>query len=200
MQLSKPFFKSIVFIILFFIRKVVLADNSPITLLHVVNKMIVYLKKHQIELKKELQLPSRTKYQELALTIGLYRVVGVVVDRLYCQSTNPLSQCKRFIRKFEKLLIANYSSIITSHDGDRVQLYIERQTIATNNSVIVRRNSQRIPISYSLNGDQWKIYDFGIEKGISLIQRATVLCMQTLPQGGVTALLKWLIAYKQRSK
>ena len=128
MQFPKPFFKLIVFIILLFIGKVVLADNSPIALLqYVVNKMTVYLRQHQTALKKKLQLLNRIVYQELFPTIGLDRMVELVVDRLYWKSTSHLLQGKRFIREFEKLVISAYSSTISFYDSDRLRFYPERR-------------------------------------------------------------------------
>ena len=83
MRFSKPFFNLIVFIILSFLGKVVLADNSPIALLqNVANKMIVYLQQHQTQLKKNRQLINRIVHQELVPTIDSDRMAGLVVGRL----------------------------------------------------------------------------------------------------------------------
>ena len=105
-------------------------------------------------------------------------------------------------------MISTYSATLASYDGDRVQFYPERgngnaagQTIVTIDSVIIRRNGQRIPISYNLNknGGQWKIYDFSIE-GISLVQSYRSQFAETLTQGGMPALLKRLIAHNRGSE
>lgn len=143
MRFLKPFFNLIVFTIFFFIRKVILADNSPITLLHIANKMIIYLKKHQTELKKKLQLPNRIQYQELVLTIGLDRMVGIVVDRLYWQqSMSPMLGVNALFVNLKSCRLAKTTPIITFHDGDHVQPYPKRENwnatmqSATNNSVL----------------------------------------------------------------
>jgi phospholipid transport system substrate-binding protein len=75
--------------------------------------------------------------------------------------------------------------------------FATRQT-TTVYSTIVRKNGQRIPISYDVvrHGAAWKVYDFSIEH-VSMVQSYRAQFADALAQGGMPALLKRLQNHNQ---
>ncbi len=65
------------------------------------------------------------------------------------------------------------------------------------NSVIIRANGQKIPLSYSLvlKQDGWKIYDFSVE-GVSLLQSFRTQFGQILKMSDMKALIAQLEAQR----
>ncbi|AKQ33430.1 ABC transporter maintaining OM lipid asymmetry, periplasmic binding protein MlaC [Candidatus Coxiella mudrowiae] len=200
----KKLIKNAIFIILLFFCSFASASTSPlISLQDIANKMISELQQHQSQLKNNPQLINQIVNQQLIPHIDVDRMAGSVIGRHYWQ-TATLAQRKLFIREFEKMVVSTYSMALSFYDEDQIkfrplQSRVANQKEVNVESVILRRNGQRIPISYNLvnNGRQWKVYDFSIE-GISLVQSYRSQFSGILAQGGLAALLKRLVANNRR--
>lgn len=200
----KKLIKNAIFIILLFFCSFASASTSPlISLQDIANKMISELQQHQSQLKNNPQLINQIVNQQLIPHIDVDRMAGSVIGRHYWQ-TATLAQRKLFIREFEKMVVSTYSMALSFYDKDQIkfrplQSRVANQKEVNVESVILRRNGQRIPISYNLvnNGRQWKVYDFSIE-GISLVQSYRSQFSGILAQGGLAALLKRLVANNRR--
>ncbi|WP_251365816.1 MlaC/ttg2D family ABC transporter substrate-binding protein [Coxiella-like endosymbiont of Rhipicephalus sanguineus] len=201
----KKLIKNAIFIMLLFFCSFASASTSPLIFLQdIANKMISELQQHQSQLKNNPQLINQIVNQQLIPHIDVDRMAGSVIGRYYWQ-TATLAQRKLFIREFEKIVVSTYSMALSFHDEDQIkfrpllQSRVANQKEVNVESVILRRNGQRIPISYNLvnNGCQWKVYDFSIE-GISLVQNYRSQFSGVLAQGGLAALLKRLVAHNRR--
>lgn len=200
----KKLIKNAIFIMLLFFCSFASASTSPlISLQDIANKMISELQQHQSQLKNNPQLINQIVNQQLIPHIDVDRMAGSVIGRHYWQ-TATLAQRKLFIREFEKMVVSTYSMALSFYDEDQIkfrplQSRVANQKEVNVESVVLRRNGQRIPISYNLvnNGRQWKVYDFSIE-GISLVQSYRSQFSGILAQGGLAALLKRLVANNRR--
>lgn len=200
----KKLIKNAIFIMLLFFCSFASASTSPlISLQDIANKMISELQQHQSQLKNNPQLINQIVNQQLIPHIDVDRMAGSVIGRHYWQ-TATLTQRKLFIREFEKMVVSTYSMALSFYDEDQIkfrplQSRVANQKEVNVESVVLRRNGQRIPISYNLvnNGRQWKVYDFSIE-GISLVQSYRSQFSGILAQGGLAALLKRLVANNRR--
>ncbi|WP_157843727.1 MlaC/ttg2D family ABC transporter substrate-binding protein [Candidatus Coxiella mudrowiae] len=200
----KKIIKNAIFIMLLFFCSFASASTSPfISLQDIANKMISELQQHQSQLKNNPQLINQIVNQQLIPHIDVDRMAGSVIGRHYWQ-TATLAQRKLFIREFEKMVVSTYSMALSFYDEDQIkfrplQSRVANQKEVNVESVVLRRNGQRIPISYNLvnNGRQWKVYDFSIE-GISLVQSYRSQFSGILAQGGLAALLKRLVANNRR--
>lgn len=200
----KKLIKNAIFIMLIFFCSFASASPSPIiSLQDIVNKMIAALQQHQSQLKNNPQLINQIINQQLLPYIDVDRMAGSVIGRHYWK-TATLAQRKLFIREFEKMVVSTYSMAFSFYDEDQIKFRPLRSRVANQKevnveSVILRRNGQRIPISYNLvnNGRQWKVYNFSIE-GISLVQSYRSQFSGVLAQGGLAALLEGLVAHNRR--
>ncbi|WP_304985804.1 MlaC/ttg2D family ABC transporter substrate-binding protein [Coxiella-like endosymbiont] len=189
---------------LIFFCSFALAITSPlISLKDIANKMIAELQQHQSQLKNNPQLINQIVNQQLIPHIDVDRMASYVIGRHYWQ-TATLAQRKLFIREFEKMVVSTYSMALSFYDEEQIKFRPLRSRVTNQKevnveSIILRRNGQRIPISYNLvnNGRQWKVYDFSIE-GISLIQSYRSQFSGVLAQGGLAALLERLVAHNRR--
>lgn len=175
---------------------------SPATQLQqVANKMVSQLENNKSNLGN-MSVIRRIVNQVLIPTVDLDRMSASVVGN-YWRSATPAQQAQ-FKKDFSYLVTTTYASALSSYDGDQVQFrplrenFAGRQTM-TVNSVIVRKNGQRIPISYDVvrSGDQWKVYDFSIEN-VSMVQSYRSQFSGVLAQGGMTALLARIQNHNRR--
>lgn len=108
-----------------------------------------------------------------------------------------VAEKEKFKRAFANLVIKVYSAPLASYDEDKIEFEPLRDPQAIRpqvKSLIVRKNGQRIPVSYRLArvGGVWKIYDFEVE-GISMIYSYHSQFSSILQQGGgVPTLLRHL--------
>lgn len=162
------------------------------------NQMIAALAAHQSQLSSHPKLVNQIVRQNVVPYVDVNRMGGLVVGRANWMSATP-SQRAQFISAFTELVINTYAAAFASYDGDQVMFYPLRTqptNVAHVDSVIVRKNGQRIAISYDMNtvGGNWRIYDFSIE-GVSIVQNYQSQFASTLANGGMPVLITRLQAY-----
>jgi phospholipid transport system substrate-binding protein len=202
--MKKNFLKSIcILLITFFISPLCFAAQTPTEQLQAVaNKMISQLEANKTQLNN-MNVIRRIVNQVLIPNIDLERMSASVVGN-YWRTATP-EQKSTFESEFSYLVTTTYASALSSYNNDKVIFPPSRQdaSSATSrvNSVIVRANGQRIPITYDVvrHGDSWKVYDFSIEH-ISMVQSYRSQFADVLQSGGLPALLARLKNHNNASK
>lgn len=165
------------------------------------NQMISALEKNKARLKSSDGVIYSIVQRTLIPHIDLNRMAGSVVGRDYWSKASA-SQHQTFIREFTKLVISTYAAALASYDGDQVKFHPTRADGSTVvvNSIIIRKNGQKIPISYNLvrEGETWKIYDFNIEN-ISMVQSYRSQFSDILASSGMNGLMQKLISHNHTS-
>ena len=190
------------FIVLFLLCGSVFAASSPLTTMQTVaGKMLTFLYQHKSQLTGNPKLINRIVDQVLVPVIDTNRMAGAVVGRRYWQQATP-AQRTQFVKEFKDLVISTYSKALSSYNDDQIRFYPLRGSYGRTvqiRSMIVRKNGQRISITYNMvkSGGSWKVYDFSIE-GVSIVQSYRSQFASTLAQGGLPALIKQLQAYNKR--
>ncbi len=191
-------------ILLFCFPLICFAVVSPSAQLQgVADKMISQLENNKSKLHS-MNVIRHIVNQVLVPHVDIDRMSASVAGRYWRTAT--ASQKSQFEKEFQYLVTTTYASALSSYNGDRVDFqplrvdYSARQTM-TVNSVIIRKNGQRIPISYDVlrHGDQWKVYDFSIEH-VSMVQSYRSQFSDVLAQGGMTALLSRMQTHNQASE
>lgn len=183
------------------------AVTSPVvTLENVASQMLTYLQRNQDQLRHNPKIIHRIVDRVLVPHIDVDRMAGAVVGRRHWRKATPAER-KRFINEFKYLVVSTYSAALSSYNDDKIRFYplrsksvVGHRTVKVN-SVIIRKNGQRIPIAYNLvlkNG-QWKVYDFSIEN-ISMVQSYRSQFAGVLAQGGMSLLLKRLVIHNRRHR
>ncbi len=177
--------------------------QSPVAVMQKVsNKMLSTLQKNKARLKEKGVL-NKIVDQVLIPHVALDRMGASVVGRVYWISASG-TQRKDFLNEFTRLIVSTYAAALASYDGDIVRFYPlrinyeKRRTIRVR-SVIVRRNGQRIPMSYNLVrvGNAWKIYDFSIEN-ISIVRSYQAQFSSVLANYGMKGLITRLREHNRR--
>ena len=188
-------------LLLMLLSPLCLAVTSPATQLQqVANRMISQLENNKTQLHS-MSVIRRIVNQVLIPNVDLNRMSASVVGRAWLSATP--AQKAQFEKEFSYLVTTTYASALSSYNGDTVQFYpmrgnFEAQQTLRVNSMIIRKNGQRIPISYDVvrSGSQWKVYDFSIEH-VSMVQSYRAQFSSVLVQGGMTALLTRLKSHNQ---
>lgn len=171
-----------------------LADEPPVSMLkQVSNQMITELDKNQGHINPSLI--NNIIHRVLLPHVDLESMSRSVVGKQYWSQATP-GQKEEFKRSFTNLVIKVYSAPLSSYKGDTIEFKPLRDASATRpqvESVVVRKNGQRIPVSYRMvqSGGAWKIYDFSVE-GISLISSYRSQFDTILQQKGMAGLLNRL--------
>lgn len=174
----------------------VTADQAPVTMLkQVSNQMIAELNKSQGNLNKVTI--SHIIHRVLLPHIDLESMSRSVIGREYWSQATP-AQREEFKRAFTNLVIKVYSAPLSSYKGDTIEFKPMRDATAVRpqvESIIIRTNGQRIPVTYRLTQSQgaWKVYDFSVE-GISLISSYRSQFDTLLQQKGLSGLISKLKA------
>ena len=176
---------------------------SPTTQLQeIANNMISQLEKNKSQLNN-MNVIRHIVNQTLMPHIDVDRMSAAVVGR-YWRVATP-AQRAEFQKEFSYLVTTTYASALSSFNGDQVHFQPLRENYAAEqttrvNSVIVRRNGQRITITYDVvkRGDQWKVYDFSIEH-VSMVQSYHSQFEGVLAQGGMATLLTRLQSANRRA-
>ncbi|OGT33209.1 MAG: hypothetical protein A3C44_06000 [Gammaproteobacteria bacterium RIFCSPHIGHO2_02_FULL_39_13] len=195
-------FFNIAFLLLL-ISPLCFADSaSPVTQLQAVaDKMISQLESNKTQLH-QMQVIRNIVNHVLLPHVDLSRMSSAVVGREWRLATP--AQREQFQKEFSYLVTTTYASALASYDGDKVTFqplredYAAKQTVRVS-SIIVRKNGQRIPITYDVerNGNAWKVYDFSIEH-VSMVQSYRSQFQGVLAQGGMNALLVRLKIHNRR--
>jgi phospholipid transport system substrate-binding protein len=187
---------------LVFFLGVARAAQSPVALLQgVTNQMIVSLEHNKSGLSRPGVIHAIVR-RILIPHIDLNRMSASVVGPSYWRQTSA-RQRQIFIREFTDMVIATYSNALASYDRDRVLFYplrggyAHRNTVRVN-SLIVRSNGQKIPLSYNLirSGGSWRVYDFSIEN-VSIVQSYQAQFSGVLSGRGMSGLIQRLIKHNR---
>lgn len=193
-----------VLFLLLFLSPFCFALTSPATQLQgVADRMISQLENNKSQLKS-MSVIRGIVNKILIPTVDLNRMSASVVGRDWLSAT--AAQKAQFKKEFSYLVTTTYASALSSYNGDQVQFYPIRgnyqaqQTLRVN-SIIIRKNGQRIPISYDVlrQGNDWKVYDFSIEH-VSMVQSYRSQFSGVLAQGGMIALLARLQTHNHSGK
>ena len=175
---------------------------SPATQLQqIANRMITQLENNKSQLHS-MSVIRRIVNQTLLPNVDMDRMSSSVVGRDWRTATP--AQRAQFEKEFSYLVTTTYASALSSYNGDKVNFqpirgdYASNQTLRVN-SMIVRANGQRIPITYDVlrNGNAWKVYDFSIEH-VSMVQSYRSQFAGVLANGGMPALLARLQNHNKR--
>jgi phospholipid transport system substrate-binding protein len=177
---------------------------SPATQLQdVANKMISQLESNKAQLHN-MSVIRGIVNRVLIPTVDMNRMSVAVVGQ-YWRTATP-AQKAQFEKDFAYMVTTTYASALASYDGDVVTFQPLRGDFSSQqatrvNSIIARKNGQRIPITYDVlrKGNQWKVYDFSIEH-VSMVQSYHSQFSDVLAQGGMPALLARLQAHNNAGK
>lgn len=177
------------------------APISPVQMLRSVsNRMISSLQQNRGRLNPALV--RKIVYKNLVPYVAKQRMAASVVGRQYW-TTASSQQRKTFVRQFTRLVVNFYSAALTQFNNDVVRFYplrvnYRKQSTVSVRTVIVRRNGQRIPVTYNLvrAGHSWKVYDFSVEN-ISMVQNYRAQFSGILSKSGLSGLNRRLIRHNR---
>lgn len=186
---------AILFSGLCFIHVCAWSQTSPIPMLEqAANQIITTLKQHQGRLKNNTQVIHQAVERYLLPIVDVNGMSRSVLGRQAWGKAN-MAEKKQFVETFTQLVIRTYASPLTEYTNETIKFLPLRGEadgrFVRVNSVIIRPNGQRIPLTYSLvskNG-QWKIYDLSVE-GVSLLQSFRSQFSQVLQRSNMQELLK----------
>lgn len=151
------------------------AATTPLPMVQDINhNVIATLKKHQSELKTHpqyIQQAIHTYFIPHVDTLGMSRsVLGRNVWK-----TASASDKEAFKQEFTNLVLRTYAQPLANFSGETVEFLPVKSSstpkFAQVQTIIVRPNGQRIPMTYHLvliNQNDWKIYDLSVD-GVSLL-------------------------------
>jgi phospholipid transport system substrate-binding protein len=167
------------------------ADQAAVsTLKQVSSTVIAELNQKQGHIDK--QLINNIIHRVLLPHVDLESMSRSVVGKQYWSQATP-AQKEEFKRAFTNLVIKVYSAPLATYNGETIEFKPLRDAQAARpqvESIIIRKNGQRIPVSYRMvqSGGSWKVYDFSVE-GISLISSYRSQFDTILQQKGMQGLL-----------
>lgn len=199
----KRFFKYPL-VALLFVLGTAWALQSPVSLLQgVSNRMITQLERNKSRLKRPGVVHAIVR-NTLLPYVDLNRMSALVVGPNYWRSATS-AQKSQFKREFTQMVVSTYSAAISSYNGDRVLFYPLRggysgRTVQVR-SVIMRRNGQRIPLSYNLirSGSSWRVYDFSVEN-VSIVQSYRAQFAGVLSSSGMSGLVQRLRRHNRKTR
>ena len=204
--MKKTFYFPAILILLFtwLLSPLCFALISPtVQFQQVADRMISQLENNKSQLHKMSIIRSIVN-KILLPNVDLDRMSASVVGRYWRSATSV--QQNQFKKEFSYMVTTTYASALSSYDDDKVNVHPLRENYATLqtvrvNSVIIRKNGQRIPITYDVvrHGDSWKVYDFSIEH-VSMVQSYRSQFANVLASGGMSALLSRLQYHNQVTK
>ena len=158
-----------------FFASYVIAADSPLPMVKNINDNILnVLNKNQAKLKNNPKIIEAAITQYFIPHVDTTGMSRSVLGRQAWMkaSTKEKSQ---FTHEFTRLVLRTYAQPLTNYSGEKVEFLPAKASsvpqFAQIQSVIVRPNGQRIPVSYHLvktaQGD-WKVYDLSVE-GVSLL-------------------------------
>lgn len=165
--------------------------QAPVQMLQQVSsQMIAQLDQNQGQINRHVV--DGIIHRVLLPHVDLEAMSRSVVGKAYWTQAT-LAQREAFKNAFSTLLIKVYSAPLSSYNGETIDFKPMRAQNGSRvqvESVIARKNGQRIPVSYRLlqSGGGWKIYDFSVE-GISLVSSYRAQFDTLLQQGGMAGLL-----------
>lgn len=169
---------------------VAFAASNPVTMLQgMANNMIAGLKKNKSQLRSNPAIVYRLVKRNLVPYADLNRMAASTVGPDWRKANS--AQRSQFKRLFVNVVISTYATALRSYDGDVIRFYplrgnYRKKSTVRVRSLVVRRNGQRIPVSYLLRrqGGTWRIIDFSIEN-VSMVQSYRAQFSSALTKGGL---------------
>jgi phospholipid transport system substrate-binding protein len=173
------------------------AATSPVPMLEkTADQIIDTLDKNKGQLKKNPQLVQRTVREHLLPHIDVQGMARSVLGRNTWTRATP-DERGRFTQAFSSLVVRTYAAPLAEYSNEKIMFLPERAAPSGRftrvNSVIIRPNGQKIPLSYSLvlKHGTWKVYDLSVE-GVSLLQSFRTQFGQILKMTDMDALIMQL--------
>lgn len=170
------------------------AATSPVPMLEqTADQIIDALEKNKSQLKKNPSFVQRTVREHLLPHIDVQGMARSVLGRNTWTRATPEERGK-FTQAFSNLVVRTYASPLAEYSDEKIMFLPERAAPSGRftrvNSVIIRSNGQKIPLSYSLVLKQghWKVYDLSVE-GVSLLQSFRTQFGQILKMTDMDALI-----------
>ena len=173
------------------------AATSPVPMLEqTADQIIDTLDKNKGNLKANPLFVQRTVRENLLPHIDVKGMARSVLGRNAWTRATP-EERDRFTQAFSKLVVRTYAAPLAEYSNEKIMFLPERAAPSGRftrvNSVIIRANGQKIPLSYSLvlKSGTWKVYDLSVE-GVSLLQSFRTQFGQILKMTNMDALIMQL--------
>ena len=173
------------------------AAKSPVPMLEkTADQIIDTLDQNKSKLKKNPLFVQRTVREHLLPHIDVKGMARSVLGRNAWVRATPDERVK-FTQAFSKLVVRTYAAPLAEYTNEKIMFLPERAApngrFTRVNSVIIRPNGQKIPLSYSLvlKHGTWKVYDLSVE-GVSLLQSFRTQFGQILKMTDMDALIMQL--------
>ena len=174
------------------------AATSPVDMLEsVANQTLATVKRQGITEKSNPSAVHRIVYQIIIPHVDVPGMSRSVINQSIWQSASA-TQRARFQKEFTLLVVRTYSSALAMYSDQQVKFYpvrggYQNQGRTQVNSIIIRRNAPKIPMSYRLIylGGRWQVYDMSVE-GVSILQSFRSQFSSELSRGEFDALINKL--------
>ena len=173
------------------------AAASPVPMLEkTADQIIDKLDKNKSNLKKNPLFVRQTVREHLLPHIDVKGMARSVLGRNAWTRATP-DERDKFTKAFTQLVVRTYAAPLAEYSDEKIMFLPERAApngrFTRVNSVIIRSNGQKIPLSYSLvlKTGTWKIYDLSVE-GVSLLQSFRTQFGQILKMTDMDALIAQL--------
>ena len=188
--------------LLFLVGNNVFSQPSPVPMLEqTAQKIIGTLKDHQTSLRSDPKIVHHAIQTYLLPHIDVEGMSRSVLGRQAWMKATATEK-RAFEQEFTQLVIRTYAAPLAEYSGETVTFTPVRGNLDGRfvrvNSMILRPNGQRIPLSYNLvsKSGSWKIYDLNVE-GVSLLQSFRTQFANILQQGNMHDLLEQMRANKK---
>ena len=190
-------FKGLLGCCLLVVSSLTWATTSPVPMLEkTADQIIDTLDKNKGNLKKNPLFVQKTVREHLLPHIDVKGMARSVLGRNAWTRATPTER-DRFTQAFSKLVVRTYAAPLAEYSDEKIMFLPERSAPSGRftrvNSVIIRSNGQKIPLSYSLvlKSGTWKVYDLSVE-GVSLLQSFRTQFGQILKMTDMDALIMQL--------
>lgn len=162
-------------LVVYFSIAIAFAAESPLHMLQTINEnILMVLNKNQSQLKNNpgiIESAIKQYFLPHVDTTGMSR--SVLGRQAWMKAS--LQEKAQFTHEFTQLVLRTYAGPLTNYAGEKVDFLplkpSSNPAFVQINSVIIRPNGQRIPVTYHLvqnAQNEWKVYDLSVE-GISLL-------------------------------
>ena len=180
----------------------VAAQESPVPMLEQTAQHIIQtLKDNQSNLHDNPKIIHQAIQTYLLPHIDVEGMSRSVLGRQAWMKATPTEK-SAFAKEFTQLVIRTYAAPLAQYSGETINFSPIRGSLDSRfirvNSIILRPNGQRIPLSYNLvaKAGLWKIYDLNVE-GVSLLQSFRTQFANILQQGNMHDLLEQMRTNKK---
>lgn len=200
----KKFNVFIIFLILCLQSTQAISGERPDKLLErVTNQMLITLKKHNAQLKRNPQGVVEIIDKILVPHVDEEAMARWVAGRNAWQKATP-KQKVLFTNEFRDLLIRTYASTLMEYDNQKVEYFPVRGGVKGKKrvqvaSVIREPGKEPINVTYRLiaKQDNWKVYDISIE-GVSLLKGFKSQFSQEIERSGMDHVINRLKEHNKK--